>query len=279
MKRLGFILFVALSLTWVACVRTDGFSVALIEAPLLKGSSLPLSLAGEKALSQPFHYLSKGRQCFVFESEDGKYVLKFFNQKYLKMPWYAFLPLVHEKEKAKRAKRRHFYLHSYELAFREFGEEILYLHLGPAQEKLPILQATDKAKRSFLMDLNQFPFVLQRKGIPLYTALSAVYEKEGMEGLCREIDFFVDAVASRIEKHIADSDRDVEHNWGVIDGHLFHLDPGRLHMDERLVCPIQQKTEWWSATHRFRDWLEELSPEAAVYLDQRILMRSSVGSR
>lgn len=262
MKRWVFALFVAASLIWAACVRTDGFYPAVIEGPLFTEAAPVVSSEIVAILEQPFHYLSKGRQCFVFESADGKYVLKFFNQKYLKLPWYSFLV---KKEKAKRAQRRHFYENSYRIAFRELGDEILYLHLGPS-EPLPRVVITDKASRKFTLDLTQIPFVLQKKGIPLYSALDQIYDQEGLQGLQREIDSFMSAVSIRISKGIADADHDVEHNWGYVDGHIFHLDPGRLYYDDHLSEPDRLKQEWYRATHNFVKWLNVHYPEAANLL-------------
>src|SRR5262245_62079366 len=42
------------------------------------------------AFSQPFHYLDRGKQAYVFESQDKRYVLKFFDNRCLrsgKMPF------------------------------------------------------------------------------------------------------------------------------------------------------------------------------------------------
>ena len=266
MKRWALALFVALSLSWVACVRTDGFHPTLIEGPLFTEAAPLPSSDVEAILSQPFHYLSKGRQSFVFESADGKYVLKFFNQKYLQNPWYTFL--VEKKEKAKRALRRHYYENSYKIAFQELGDEILYLHLGPSGP-LPKVNITDKANREFTLDLAQLPFVLQKRGIPFYSALDDIYAKEGIEGLKREIDSFLFAISLRISKGIADGDHDVEHNWGYVDGHIFHLDPGRLYYDEHLIENSRLKQEWYRATHNFAKWLRIYYPEAANYLAKR----------
>jgi len=270
MKQLLLIFSVAATLSWIALVRTDGFTPSLIKAPLIAASAPSLSSDLQEILSQPFHYLGKGRQCFVFASEDGKFVLKFFNQKYLKMPWYAALPFFHEKEKRKRERRNHFYRESYPIALREFGEGILYLHLGSAREQLPMVCAVDRVGQPWTFDLNQLPFVLQKKGVLFYPALRAIYEREGRGALCREIDSFVQAIASRIEKQIGDADQDVEHNWGYVEGELVHIDPGRLYLNKALSDPNERRDEWGSATHAFRKWLEALDPETALYLDEKI---------
>ncbi len=265
MKRWTLTLFIAFSLVWAACLRTDGFSPNLIAGPLATEQSPLLTPEIQSILSQPFHYLSKGRQCFVFESADGKYVLKFFNQKYLRMPWYAFFN--EKKERSKRALRRSFYEHSYEIAYRELGEEILYLHLGPSAS-IPALTLSDKSKRTHTIDVTQIPFILQKRGTPFYEGLKAVYQKEGASGLQREIDAYLAAISLRISKNIADADTDVENNWGYVDGQIFHLDPGRLYYED-LSDPRKLQTEWHRATHNFYKWLKVHYPDAAQYLPNR----------
>jgi hypothetical protein len=262
MRRFSIALLIAIALSWTALIRTDGFSPSIIEGPLLAKTDVQ---SPNELFYQPFHYLGKGRQCFVFESQDGKAVIKFFNQKYLKMPWYSFL--VEKKEKAKRSLRRHFYENSYEIAFKELGEEILYLHLGSTHD-LPQVTLTDRASRTYHIDLNRVPFVLQKKGEPIYSGLEAIYEKEGLSGLCREIDVFLAAVSKRIAKNIADADTDVANNWGYVEGRLFHLDPGRLFYDEKLQEPERLRQEWNNATRGLHKWLKVHYPEADAYLER-----------
>jgi hypothetical protein len=77
-------------------------------------------MEAEKALSQSYRYLGKGRQTFVFASADGKWVVKFFNQKYFEIPFWADWV---SKERAKRGLRKKFYLESYRIAATELPEE------------------------------------------------------------------------------------------------------------------------------------------------------------
>lgn len=240
MKQL-LIFFTAIALSWIAQVRTDGFSPEIIAGPLLSRPAAEMSDHVREALCQPYHYLGKGRQSFVFASSDDRFVLKFFNQKYLKMPWYSFL--VEEKERKKRGKRRHFYENSYEIALKEFNEKILYLNMS-LNADLPAILIRDKASRAFQIDLSRTPFVLQRRGKPFYPTLKKIFKEEGLKGLYRELDRFKEQVEVRISKQIADGDSDVEHNWGYIDGQIFHLDPGRLYFDPNLNDPKRQQEEW-----------------------------------
>jgi hypothetical protein len=259
-------LLVMIFLSSLAIVRTDGFSPQIISQTIKNKKSHSIDPSELAILSQPFSYLGKGRQCYVFESLDGKYVIKFFNAKYFTMPWYAFLH--REKEQAKRTLRRSFFENSYEIALQEMGEEILFLHLGTSTT-YPPLSIRDKASRVFQIDLNSNAFVIQQKGRPIYPALEKIYQKEGLKGLCREIDHFFDQIEVRIAKQIADADSDIEHNWGYIEGHLFHLDPGRLYYDPTLSTPKRRHQEWQSSTRRFGKWLKSHYPDASLYFKKK----------
>ncbi len=264
------------ALCWIAHVRTDGFSPSLIQGALLNGPSIEPNREAVQILGQRFTYLAKGRQAFVFESEDRKYVLKFFNQKYLEIPWYGFL--VGKKEKVKRATRRFYYENSYPIAFQELGEEILYLHLSPSMT-LPTVLLVDRASGEYPIDLNSIPFVLQRKGVPFREALEEILETRGIEGILKVIDSFVEAVSLRISKQIGDGDRNVMDNWGYVDGHIFHLDPGRLYYKELKDSKLLEQ-EWESATHDFHKWLKKKCPEGASYfLDRGKAQLNEIPSR
>jgi hypothetical protein len=257
-----FILLIASFLSMLAYIRMDGFSLSAIQPLRLSGKAEAPSEEIRRILDQPFTYLAKGRQSFVFESEDGKYVLKLFNQKYLKYPWYG--SLFRRKEKLKREIRRFYYENSYPIAHKELGEEIVYLHLGYS-DALPEVMIEDRAKGEYLLNLNEFAFVLQKKGVPLYEALEAMAPKEALAG----IDAFLKAIALRIEKGIADADHDVEHNWGYCDGHIFHLDPGRLYYEE-MKDETRLQLEWDRATHNFYKWLKSKHPEWAPHFELRL---------
>lgn len=249
---------IAALLSCLAILRTD-FSPEALCRPQ---ANVPQQAIGEEIFSQTYRFLGKGRQSFAFLSEDGKTVLKFFNRRYVEMPWYAFFFLSKEKEQAKRTLRRNFFSHSYRLAERFFSEEagLLYVHLDEGGN-LPKVSCIDRASRRFEIDLNGAAFVLQKKGESFYPALRQM-ERAGRE---RAIEGFLEIVARRISFGLADGDHDVEHNFALLGGRVMHLDPGRLSLPEN----ISAEHEWWSATHRFRDWLEKNDPELISFFDAK----------
>jgi hypothetical protein len=267
--RFSLLCLFSFSLAYLAYVRTDFFSPSSIAVELSSHPAEEPSKEIEEALMQPYHYLGKGRQCYVFVSQDEKNVIKFFNKKYLTVPWYGrFL----KGERAKRERRQKYYREGYPLASQK-DSEILYLHFSSSKKQLPLLSILDRASRLFTIDLNKVPFVLQKKGEPFYPALQSFYRQMGKEGLEEAIEQFIALIGRRISQKIADADHDVEHNFAILSGNVFQLDPGRLFFTEDLWEPDRLIQEWWGATHRFRKWLLENYPESVPFLDAAIERR------
>lgn len=261
MLRFFFPLIIAALLSATALKRGD-FSLSKISSSLPEGEEIE-SLA---CLDQPFSFLGNGRQSFAFVSKDGKFVLKFFNQKYLKMPWYAF-PF-QDRERAKRAKRERFFRESYLVAGRFLQTETGLIQCHFVKTKgLPKVILQDKASRDFVVDLNEVAFVLQKKGEPFFPTLDAIYETRGKEAFSSALSDFLEMVAFRISIGIQDGDHDVEHNYGFLEGKPFQLDPGRLLLGD-FSDRGKVSHEWWVATHSFRKWLEKKHPDMVPTFDE-----------
>ncbi len=271
-----------------AIFRTDGFDLAhlaLVAETEENLSLYPLEKIQE-ILAQPYNYLGKGRQAFVFLSLDGCYVLKVFNRTYIDIPpWTALLPLSWQTaEKLKRTERREFYHTSYPLAFEYLneGDNLLYIHRNSTPYFSP-LQITTWGPSS--LPLNSLTFILQKRGTPLASLALPIEEI---------IDNYLQFIARRIECGLIDCDRDVENNFGFLDTlpprdlsrepksanvcnltpvlkHEryipFLLDPGRLRRDPALTTLAGLRKEWSSSVRHLRHWVETHHKEALPLLE------------
>lgn len=264
---------IAAILSCVALFRTD-FSPSKINAPLCRPSSSSPPHEFIKFVSQPFSFLGKGRQSYVFVSEDGSVVLKFFNRTYLEIPWYrSFYPSkLKIKEMKKRDLRKMFHFQSYFLAEQFLKDEtgILYTHLGPSAD-LPMVHLMDRASRSFLIDLNQVPFVLQKRAHSLNDSFQKVTEEQQDEAVVGIIEDLFHLVQKRQKLGICDKDHDFEHNFAYLDGKLIQIDPGRLLEGVDFSHLETRRHEWWAGTHRLRKWLEKEHPQFVPVFDARLV--------
>jgi hypothetical protein len=257
-----FVVFITFFIV-LAYSRSDGFSPFLIQTK----SSMQTFISKEEGISvlnQPFYYLARGRQAYVFESHDKKWVIKFFNQSYFATPFY--MRLFGEKEINKRNLRKKFYETSYQLSFDELDDEIYCVHLGNGGD-FPEIVVYDNINQNINIDLRNTSFVLQKKGKEIFDYFSDVFEKEGDEGLKKLIDSFVYALNLRLKNSIIDLDNDFQHNWGGAEGKIFQLDPGRLCKVENL----SKEKELNKTCTKLRRWLLEHHPSVVPYLDTCLL--------
>ena len=128
--------------------------------------------------------------------------------------------------------------------------QIVALYLGSSAETLPRLRVG-----SCFVDLNRAPFVVQRKGDLLYQTLLTL-SPEKFDAM---IEDFLSLIARRMAKNIYDDDKHVEGNFGVVEGRLIQIDPGRFFFDER--PPRPPEIEWERATRELYAWLKTQDKE------------------
>lgn len=148
-------------------------------------------------LSQPFRFLAMGRQSYVFESADGKYVLKAFRTHRVHYPFWAKI-FGWKNPNKKRYKN---WITSYRLADEELREEtgILYIHFQSTRHLKGYVHLIDRLGRSFRIDLDQMGFMIQRK----FQLLNGAFLKgRSQEEVRKYISAFVETVVRRCQKGI-----------------------------------------------------------------------------
>ncbi|MDE3046192.1 MAG: hypothetical protein KGJ02_06070 [Verrucomicrobiota bacterium] len=262
-------ILIALLLTAIALWRTDGFSPELIESPLL---STPDTGSTQWEWPIRFRYLGRGRQMFAFESEDGKYVLKFFNRHNLEVPWYLKLPIslpYWQKQRERWTEKMRIYPESYRLAIAYLPQEtgLLQVHMGSSSVSYPVVEIRDRPSATYLVDLNHVPFVLQKKGSGSFLKALLTAREEG--NLNQVLDAFLAFHAKRIHCLVGDQDRDIKRNYCWEGDHPLYIDPARFFYDPTLQDSERIQWEWEKVTYRLRDWLSQQIPEAVPLLDAK----------
>ena len=234
-------------------VLTDGFTIANMSAdfayhpewditPLLPDEKRVL----DNALSQPYTYLAKGCQAYVFQSQDGQYVIKFFKyQRFRLKPWEEVLPSWPFIESYRQEKRLHKqqklerFLLSWVVAFNELKREtgLIYVHLNKSTDVKKKLSIIDKIGISHLIDLDEVQFCVQRKA----EMLSDVLQRLKGEGRQAEADRLLSRVMglliSGYARGYTDNDPALMQNTGVVDGRPIYVDIGQLVHDEEVKDP------------------------------------------
>jgi hypothetical protein len=216
------------------------------------------------AFNQKFTYLALGGQCFVFLSEDRRYVLKFFRQaKFSK-------PLIGDGEKRLRKKQRTF--ESCKLAYEQMKEEtgLILLHLVANDGFQHRVTLIDQNKKTHTIELGEFEFLLQKAASPLLCALEQMKDKGDLESAKEIIDKLFLFIERRHALKVVDFDPAIPTNFGLIEGRICQFDVGRFYALKTQEQLLRELKEFGKKNWIFASWLEQNYPELyPYYLEKR----------
>lgn len=178
----------------------------------------------ELALSQNFHYLGKGCQSYVFLSDDGNYVIKFFKyQRFTPQKWlnlFSFIPFVNEyrlgKIEQKRKKLEDIFT-SWKLAFDELQREtgLVFVHLNKTNDLNKDLVLFDKMGLSHVLPIDNYEFLIQKRAFMLTDALSDQMESRHIDLAKGLLDNLFNTLLSEYNRGLGDNDHALMQNTGV----------------------------------------------------------------
>lgn len=278
MRRFFFLfILTALMLSLPVCAKrlTQGFRIAKmrLELPFHPEWEMDKIENLDPILSQPYSYLSKGAQCYVFASQDGQYVLKLFRFEQPINPLRFFFHK-HFKKKKNRTRFETKILSVFnacKLAFDKASEEtgLIYIHLNPNGEKLPLLHCKDPIGRTYQLHLENYRFALQKRAQPFRKVLLEAIQKGEASTVQRRIDEFLALLRSRTGKGIGNSDPNLSRNFGFLEDRAIEFDFGNYGYSADIQKPENQKEEIQRYTNRLRRWLKKTAPEWIAYLDKQ----------
>lgn len=238
----------------------------------------------ESVLDQKFLYLGKGCQSYVFLSEDGDYVLKFFKyQRFRPQQWldyFAFIPAVDRYRLAKIEKKknkREGVFASWKIAFEELKEEtgLVFVHLNKSSNLNRELTLFDKMGLEHRVNLDQMEFLIQRKAKMLCASIRELMEKERVLEAKNLITDTIELVMSEYRRGLADNDHALMQNTGVYEGKPVHIDVGQFVHNPEIKDPSIYKQELFTKTYKFHIWLKQEYPELAQHLER--LLYTKIG--
>lgn len=240
----------------------------------------------DSILSQPFRYLGKGCQSYVFASEDGKYVLKFFKyQRFTPQAWlnlFSFIPAVDkyrlEKIEEKKQKLENIFT-SWKLAHDELKSEtgLIYVHLNKTKNLNKELVIFDKMGFKSVLPIDNYEFLIQKRASMLTEVIDEQMKTEKLADAKLLIDNLFNTIISEYNRGLGDNDHALMQNTGVLEGMPIHIDVGQFVRNENFKDFDSQAQETFSKTYRFRLWLKNKYPDLSIYLDQKL--RTFMGSK
>lgn len=229
-----------------------------------------------KILDQKFHYLGKGAQSYVFTSDDGLYVLKFFKFKHLKpSPFLNSLPMIPPfanyvtKEVKRKDRKLKGVFSAYRLAYEihKQGSGLVFIHLNKTNNLInKTVTVFDKIGRSHEIDLDQTVFLLQKKGETLRTVMTDLLNRKDLKEAKLRVRQIFDLYVSEYQKGAYDHDHGIMHNTGFVGSEPLHLDVGKFTRDDKIsqkeiykddLIIIYRKIDLWMKNN-YPDYKDEL---------------------
>ena len=242
----------------------DGFNIQRVRSafPPLKKETIPGNIAA--ALDQSYSYLAQGRQYYAFESSDGKYVLKLPRLDRYEVPFwlqacpFPFLSNYRDQVRAVRHSRLENLMESARIAWEELSGQtaVLYVHFNETEGLARDTQIADRIGRSFRIELNRTPFVLQEKKNLMAPAFADSL-KEGNEELSKAIlESFLKIIAFRSEKGIFNKEYSYFKNYGFDGNEAVEIDVGTFYRKKQI-----SKTSLQETVEHISPWLEKIDPD------------------
>jgi hypothetical protein len=233
----------------------------------------------KSALNQPYFFLDKGAQCYVFLSQDKRYVIKFFKLhalqpsivlRALHLPFHLQGLWVQKQLEKKAALHKTFT--SYRIAYEEMKDEtgMVFLHLNKTQTLKQPLVIFDNLGIPHQLDLNKMEFLVQKRASLFYPFLKQTIEEQGILSAKKIISDLVQFLVRRNQKEIFDKDPDLATNFGFIKGQLIQIDVGRFRKCAQRNNPRLYHDEILRITDLFNQWLQVHYPPLSDHLKQEI---------
>jgi hypothetical protein len=234
----------------------------------------------KEALRQPFHYLGKGCQSYVFASEDNKYVIKFFKyQRYRLLPWLTYFPPLpaivkyREEKMEKKWNKLDGFVQSWKVAFENLKDEtgLIFVHLNKTDNLNKPLTIYDKIGMKHVVNLDQMEFCIQKKAEMLCEVLMNCKKSDDLPKAQQIVRSLLSMILSEYARGIADNDHALMQNTGVSEGKPVHIDVGQFVFNDDIKRPEIFHQELFTKTYKFKLWLRKEYPELADYLDAELI--------
>lgn len=215
----------------------------------------PLPVDQEKKIfSQPFTYLGKGRQSYVFESQDGRYVLKLFRLGRSKIMYGREIVRILRRTLGLKVRDEKPFEERMAAIFSSCKQifergahlsQLIWIHLNPKEGTMPQILLRDRLGRKMWVDPEKDRFIVQRKGEVFFRRLKAERDREPM------IKAYLHLLDQLAGKGLSITDPTMGRNFGYLNGKAFLLDVGSV-----VYNPKEAESTKAHFTSRLEHWIE-----------------------
>lgn len=224
--------------------------------------------------SRPLRYLSHGAQSFVFATEGGDYIVKFFRYDQRVHPMRRWLrdEVIRKRKRLRHQEKIHRLFTSVKLAYERASDltGLVYIHLNETNGELPQATLLAPLGRRYTLPMDRYRFVIQRRGQPFRDVVRAAIDQGDGPLVERLLRSFVSLIAERTKREIVNTDTKVAPNFGFIGEQAVEWDCGNYLLDSKLVDPAYRRREAVQFYDQVRHYLVRHGPEYVPFFEQLI---------
>ncbi len=238
----------------------NGFNICKIRPPVHTQFEI-WNEEADLAFTQTYRFIGRGRQCFAFASEDGRYVLKLPRTNIYQIPLLSF-----GRDYSGRAEQERFILNSFKIAYEDLRQETgtVALHFGQTEAKRPRVTLIDSLGVRYYLPLQRTTFVLQYRHPILMKAFTEALKQGNRSEAEKILSAFIDVVIDRGKKGIWNRDESFLRNYGYDGERAYQIDIGSFYKKENGHASIHD------TMHPVRTWLSQQDPAMLLYFDDAL---------
>jgi len=265
---------------------TNGFALTKIHSDLTFNPEWeipPLSPEEHQNLmaifDQQFTFLGNGAQCYAFQSQDNKTVIKFFKHHHMRInSWLNRIELSPElhhyrlKLTGGGKERLNLIFGSCKISYDHLKEEtgLIYIHLNKTSHLHKTLTIIDTLGIAHQVDLDQMEFVVQKKATMIYPTLKKWRKEKNFEAIRQYLDSVIALFSKRLKLGIADNDPIFKRNFGCIESQAVEIDQSSFFYSSDLKKPYVQKRTFYFEMVKLRRWVQKHIPEISDYFEYHL---------
>ena len=282
--RLLLLIFLGFAVSRFCQKQTDGFSIVGISSdrphnPAWDTRELTTEESQNlnEALNQRYSYFGCGGQSFIFFSEDDKYAIKLFKQRVFTVPFWLRhfpIPYILDRYRAKKTWIREDKIQrdfgSYKIAFEDLNEfsGLIYIHLNKTNDLKKKLTIIDRLKIAHTIDLDQFDFIIQKKGELVHERIARAMSQGETEVAKQLIKNVFHMIHTRCQMGYHDRDPNIRTNSGFLGEKPIKIDLGRFVYNHKMRCPEVYTKEFKRITDPFGAWISEKYPTLSQFFKE-----------
>jgi len=252
----------------------EGFTIARVQGWEGKMGDLYWNKMADEIVKQEFHSIGRGRQCYAFESEDGKYVIKIPRRDRYNLPfWLRALDLkaldsYREHRRVARFNCGRGLIESFHIAFADLKEETGIIAMWVPKMDVRELHIRDKLGRSYHLPFGKVGFILQHKKRLFRDVFAEAHKKGTVDQVFKGL---MDLVEKRARKGILNKDGSFLRNFGFDENGAYQIDVGSFYKEAQLSDRDAYDKSIRNTMAPIREWAERINPDYLRMIDEKIV--------